>query len=458
MAHKKIFYTVVLWFFIPIIAQEPMAVIVIGAGPAGLSAALYTARAGYKTKVFTDTPAGGTLQQIQTMENWPGRASLSGAELSQTLEQEAKKFGATLIKEAVTSVDFSQSPFIITTKNGEQLHALTVIIATGGQAKKLAIPGLEKYWGKGVDVCAICDGPLSKDKDVMVIGGSDSAAERAQQLAVYAQQVTMIVREPQLQAAARVQKYLRENPKIKILYNTEVTTIKGDGEHVTGVVLRNITTKKSSAVPISAVYLSIGFTPHSKVFENFIDLDKDGYIITNNKTQETSRPGIFAAGIVEDKRYGKAGVAAGNGIMAALDALAYLENTGYKPTADTAQATRATITTQEEFDKLVQSSPKPMIIKVYSPLCATCKTLSAPFEDLAQKYSPKALFYTIDIQKSAKLAQHLSVKTVPTLLIFNQGKLISQKEVESKQQLDNFVTSALVRHSSKSDGWIRKGS
>ena len=425
--------------------EEPVPVVIIGGGAAGLSAALYTARTGYETIVFTGD--GSALLQIQTIENWPGRAASSGEKLVHDLEQEAQSFGAKIIPESISKVDFSQNPFVLYTTDNKQIKALTVIIATGGQPKKLPIPGVERYWGKGVGVCAICDAPASKDKDVIVVGGSDSAAERAIQLAAYAKQVTMVIREPALQAAARVQENLKKYPTISMLYNTEVTAIEGDKKQVTKVQLKNNKTGKTSRLNTTAVYFAIGFNPRSEIFKEFVNCDNDGYIIVHHPTQKTSCPGIFAAGMVEDKLYGKAGVASGNGIKAALDAINYLEDIGFKPSSKIAPTTESkipvtkltTISTQDELDSLVKDSTLPVIIDVFHPLCSTCKTLMPEFENSA-KQNKQLVFGTINTAKTPDLMNKLSITSVPTVVVFNHGKLVVQKKIETKQELNDVIS------------------
>ncbi len=194
----------------------------IGSGPTGLSAALFTARAGFKTVVLAGSQPGGHLSEISTIENWPGTPKMKGADLGQELERQAAEFGAHMLKDNAKDIDLSQWPFKIHTTDGTTLTALTIIAATGGEPKRLNVPGMETYWGKGVGVCTICDAPLNKGQTVIVVGGSDTAAERAMQLAPFAKQVIMVVREPQLPGkVAQVQKYLNEYDNISTMLNTQ---------------------------------------------------------------------------------------------------------------------------------------------------------------------------------------------------------------------------------------------
>ena len=230
-------------------------VAIIGGGPAGLSAAVYTARSQIKTIVFAGFQQSGQLAQVKHIENWPSRDKVTGGQIIKDLEAQAKKFGAVLLYEQVKSADLSTWPFKLVSNEGTECYALSVIIATGSQAKRLNIPGVEEYLGKGVSSCAICDAPFNKDQHVVVVGGSDTAAELALQVAAYAKKVTMIVREPALQACATVQDYLLNCKNLTILYSTLLEEVKGDGSAPVSVRVRDSATRHQQEIPAKAVYL-----------------------------------------------------------------------------------------------------------------------------------------------------------------------------------------------------------
>jgi thioredoxin reductase (NADPH) len=311
-------------------------VLVIGSGPAGLSAALYTSRADFNTIVISGDQLGGTLMDVKYIENWPGRKKTTGAQAIEELQDQAESFGTKIIVDAIKTVDFSSWPYKVFTENDLTLNALSVIIATGGTPKKLDIPGVEKYWGNGVGLCSICEAPFNKGKDVAVIGGGDTAAERALQLAAYANKVYMIVKKPTMDANATVQGYLHDNKNIEIKTDTELKEILGDGINVAGMTIFDHKTNSAQQIPISAVYFAIGYSPNSQHFKDYISIDKDGFIKTNGYNQIATKQGIFAAGNVacSDKDYGKAGVALGSGVKAGMDAIKFLESIGLTPEAE----------------------------------------------------------------------------------------------------------------------------
>lgn len=308
-------------------------VVIIGSGPAGLSAALYTSRAGFETLVISGDQLGGTLMDVKFIENWPGRKKTTGMQAIEELQEQAKRFGTQVTIDTVNKVDFSMWPYKIFTDNEKELNALSVIIATGGTQKRLNIPGVDQYWGHGVGLCSLCEAPFNKDQDVAVIGGGDTAAERALQLAAYAKKVYVIVRDPQLDANTTVQGYLRSNKNIEIKTNTELQKILGNGSTVTGMRLADKETGAIFEIPINSIYFSIGYRPNSKLFANYLKLDERGFIATNGHNQTTDLPGVFVAGNVaqSDTDYGKAGVAIGSGVKAGIDTIKFLETIGLTP-------------------------------------------------------------------------------------------------------------------------------
>lgn len=304
--------------------METENVIIIGSGPAGYTAAIYCARADMNPLLFEGQSLGGQpggqLMLTTEVENFPGfPEGLMGPEMMQKFKEQAERFGTRIESEDVTEVDFSSRPFKI--KAGErefQSHA--VIICTGAQAIWLGVPGEEKYQGHGVSACATCDGFFFRDKHVVVVGGGDSAMEESNFLTKFASKVTIMVRRDELRASKIMQKRAMDNPKIEILWNTEVQEVLGDGEKMTGLKIINNKTDEVSEFNAEGLFVAIGHKPNTSIFEGKIDLDDKGYILTKAGTTQTSVEGVFAGGDVIDHIYRQAITAAGTGCMAALDA------------------------------------------------------------------------------------------------------------------------------------------
>lgn len=411
---------------------------VIGSGPAGLSAALYGARLGFNTLIISGNEPGGQLTKTTYVENWPGSKKILGQKIIEGLNNQAKAFGAEYLFDTVTGINLSSWPYQITTEEGRTLFAQTVIVATGATPKKLGVEGEAEYWGKGVTTCAICDAPFYKGRDVVVVGGGDSALEEAAQLAAYARTITVLVRKPSLRASHAMQRHLGELPSVKVLYDVEVTKIIGDGTVVKAVELKNGKTGEVSVMPTAGVFLAIGHDPNTQQFKDLLELDNLGYIKLEGRAQETSVPGVFAAGDVEDRVYRQAGVAAGHGISAALDAANFLTNLGF--TKQTAQelAKRGAyfddfsyekvevphIASLEEFKKQVTPDSGIIVLDFYADYCPSCMQMLPVVESVASKLAGKVSFFKVDVnQESAKeLVRFLSVPKVPYLIIFKQGE------------------------------------
>jgi len=300
-------------------------VTIIGSGPAGLTAALYSARANLQPLVIEGIEAGGQLMLTTLVENFPGhRDGIMGPDLMHEMRAQAEKFGAEIIQNHVTSVDLCTTPFQIKTTDAEYTSK-TVIIATGASARLLGLPSERALMGHGVSTCATCDGYFFRGHEIAVVGGGDSAMEEATFLTRFAAKVTIVHRRDTLRASKIMQDKARANPKIEWRLNSEVDEIKdsGGGE-VTAMVLRDIKTGAVTEVPVSGVFVAIGHTPNTALFRHQLELDANGYIITHDGAK-TSLPGVFACGDVQDHVYRQAVTAAGTGCMAALDAEHYLD-------------------------------------------------------------------------------------------------------------------------------------
>jgi len=301
-------------------------VVIIGSGPAGLTAALYTARANLQPLLVEGFEAGGQLMLTTLVENFPGhRDGILGPDLMAEMRAQAEKFGASIVQGDVQKVDFCSTPFTVTTSD-EVYQAKTVIIATGASARLLGIPSERPLMGHGVSTCATCDGYFFRNQEIAVVGGGDSAMEEAVYLTRFASKVTVVHRRDALRASKIMQDKARSNPKIAWMLNAEVEEIKaGDKGEVTAMVVRNSKSGERTELPVSGVFVAIGHTPNTSLFRGQLELDQNGYIITHDGAK-TSIPGVFACGDVQDHIYRQAITAAGSGCMAAIDAEHYLDN------------------------------------------------------------------------------------------------------------------------------------
>lgn len=302
--------------------------VIIGGGPAGLTAAVYAGRAALKTLVLTGPSPGGQVTSIDLVENFAGfPKGISGAELAQRMQSQAEHFGAQIALDTVTEVDFSTRPFTIQTHSATY-RARTTIIATGATPRRMDVPGETEFFGRGVSVCATCDGFFYRDKRVVVIGGGDSAIAEGIFLTRFANEVIVVHRRDQLRATKIYQERAFANPKMRFVWDSVVDEILGQ-QTVTGVRVRNVKTGETSAIETDGVFVYVGMAPGTELFAGQIELNEAGYVVTDSH-QRTSVPGVFAAGDVQDPHYRQVVIAAGAGAMAAMEAVRFLEE--YPPT------------------------------------------------------------------------------------------------------------------------------
>jgi thioredoxin reductase (NADPH) len=307
-------------------------VIIIGGGPAGYTAALYTARANLRPLVIEGFNWGGQLMITSDVENYPGYADgVLGPTMMADFRRQAERFGADFLTDDVTRVDFSERPFRVYVGHDEY-RADSVIVATGATARQLGLPSERTLQGRGVSYCATCDGAFFRDKVVAVVGGGDSAMEEATFLARFASKVVVIHRRDEFRASPIMVDRARENEKIEFILNAVVEEVLGEGDgHVTGLTLRDTVTGERSEIAADGLFVAVGHDPTTGLFLDWLDHDEAGYLVTEPRSTRTNIPGVFAAGDVQDHTYRQAVTAAGSGTMAALDAQRWLEEQRHRP-------------------------------------------------------------------------------------------------------------------------------
>jgi len=308
-------------------AHHHSKVLIIGAGPAGYTAAIYAARANLQPLLVAGLQPGGQLMITTDVENYPGFADIiQGPWLMEQMQAQAEHVGTRILLDIIVSLDLARRPFVATGDSGDRYTGDTVIISTGAQARWLGLPSEERYRGFGVSACATCDGFFFRDKEVVIVGGGNTAVEEAIYLTNHASRVTLIHRRDQLRAEKILQDRLFRNPKIEVVWDSVVEEVLGVPEppEVTGVLLRNLRTGEMSEQSCEGVFIAIGHTPVTGLVADQVELDAEGYILTVSDSTATAIPGVFAAGDVKDKIFRQAVTAAGMGCMAALEAEKFL--------------------------------------------------------------------------------------------------------------------------------------
>lgn len=414
---------------------ETYPIVVVGGGIGALTSSLYLARAGLSPLVLEGKTPGGLLTQSHAVGNWPGEMEIEGFALTDKVRAQAIENGAQFRAEEVVKVDFSKRPFTLWTKaiGGEAplqtIQAESVILALGTTPNLLHVPGESEYWGRGVTNCAICDGSLFRDQVVGVVGGGDAAVLEALYLSNLAKEVHVFVRKGALRAleSKRVQTLLAK-PNVKILYDTRVTEVQGDGKKVTGVLLQTATTRPK-IFALDGLFLAIGSTPNSAIFQNVLKLDGQGYIVLE-KDQQTSIPGVYAIGDIVDPVYKQAISAAGDGAKAALQAQKYLSD---RIDGLVAKKELVEITSAEQFEQELRSAKKPVVVDFYANWCGPCRQISPMIEKSAEALAGKVKFLKVNADKLGSLVRSYEIRAMPTVLLFDPAGQIVQRKVGSDQ-------------------------
>lgn len=369
---------------------------IIGAGPAGLTAAIYAARALLEVNVFEKGLLGGQAATATHVENYPGFPDgIEGVELIEKMKKQAENFGAKIVFAEVREINWKERKLI--TSRGE-VETQALIIASGTSPRELGVKGEREFKGKGVSYCAVCDGAFYTDERVAVVGGGNTAVEEALYLTKFASKVYLIHRRDSLRAERILQERLFSNPKIEVLWNTVVKEIKGDN-FVKGILVENLSTGETKEINISGIFVYIGLKPNTSLVEGLVKLDKDGFIITN-EDMETSVEGIFAAGDVRSKGLRQIATAVGDGAIAAISAEKYIRE-------------------QKHIEEAIASSGKRYIF-IFDPLDELSRRL--------KRELPREDIIPLDRYRHSRLISKWNVITFPALLIFDGGKLISKKE------------------------------
>jgi thioredoxin-disulfide reductase/thioredoxin len=433
---------------------EKFECVIIGGGVGGGTAAIYLARAGFHPFVIERSSPGSAIVQSEAIENWPGALKIRGVELMERIRQQAEINGAVFFNGDVISVDFSKKPFTITVRSQDSpgvvktVQAKSCIIATGSSPKNLHIPGESEYWAKGVSSCAICDGGLYRGKRVGIVGGGDSAVLEAAYLSKIAKEVTVFVRKEQFKAVdAKKKEALLALPNVKVLYQTALLEIKGNGQRLTGVTAVSINSAPRD-IELDGLFLAIGSKPSTSLFKGQIDLDERGYIVLK-AGQQTSVEGVYAIGDVVDPLYKQAISAAGDGAKAAL-AMIQKDLTADTPPLSVAikeiapkaadlsaiapdQPSVIEITSRDQFEKEIKMSKTPLVVDFYASWCPPCKRVDPKLESAAGRLAGKVRFLKVNVDRLGDLTTNYNISSMPTVLFFDKEGAIQDRKVGEQE-------------------------
>lgn len=432
--------------------NQTYPVVICGGGPGGLTAAIYLAQANIKSLVLEGPNPGGAITMSHSIRNWPGEIDIPGKKLMEKIKEQAIKNGAEIVPQIVTQVNFSTWPYLITVKDlntgqTSQIKALSTIIAIGTKPNYLNVPGEQEYWGKGISNCATCDGPLYKNKTVAIVGGGDAAISEANYLARIAQKVLILVRSNKLRAKEKFAQEVTKLSNVEILYNTQIKEILGDKKGIKNLLTFNNKTNEEKLLEIDGLFLAIGSTPNTQIFQKQLELDSKGFIILK-KDQQTSLKGIFALGDIADPKYKQAISAAGDGCKAALQTQRFLEKIGYQINLQKTEEKKEILPEEKhtvleisgnKFTKTVLESSTPVVVDFFATWCFPCQRMAPIFENLAQDFKGKIKFVKINIDNNNSLANQFGIQSVPTFLFIKNGKeikrLVGGKDFEAMKQI-----------------------
>ena len=449
--------------------------VIIGSGPAGYTAAIYAGRANLKPFMFEGFQAGGLpggqLMTTTEVENFPGfPLGITGPQLMDNMKAQAVRWGAELVTEDVTWVDFSQRPFVVRSAERE-VRAHTVVIATGATAKRMGLPGESEYWNRGISACAICDGatPLFRNSALVIIGGGDTAAEEAIFLTKYGDVVHMLVRGSQMRASKAMQDRVLNNPKITVHWQTEATEVLGENGFMTGVKVKHSQTGAVTEIAAKGLFYAIGHTPNTKLFQGQIDLDEVGYIVPKPGSVETNIAGVYAAGDVQDHEFRQAITAAGTGCMAAMLAERWLSEhslttefhqsevappTELKSGSESEPVTELAVIECDPAEthhmgglalrKLYHESDRLIVVKYAAPTCGPCHTLKPILRKVVNEFDGRIHYIEIDIEQDPDIAEAAGVIGTPTLQFFKHKEKVAEvKGIKQKSQYRELIESHL---------------
>jgi thioredoxin reductase (NADPH) len=434
---KKIFFLSLAFLFSfkslpasPLIEEKEYPVVILGGGVAALTAAVQVSQAGFQPLIITGPSPGGIIVQSHSIRNWPGEIEISGTDLADKLQKQAKACGTLFLPGQVVDIDVSKQPFILTVQSSidknkiQKIKARTCIVALGALPKLLEVPGEKENLFTNIFTCAPCDGLRYKGKTVAVIGGGDSALTEAHYLSNLAQKVYLIIRKDQfktIQPKYRDSVLARSN--IEVLYNTSVEAFQKNEQ---GLSLTLATPKGSDQLLVQGAFLAIGSLPNTGIFKGKLELDKDGYIVLKDQ-QETSVPQIFAAGDVSDKTFKQAMTAAGDATKAALQAQKYFGTNRSTVQAEPEKLPMKELTSLENLRSVVASSEKPVVVYFYSKYCSPCRSFSFTYDLWASQFQDKALFVKVCGETAPDCFNAFHVEVVPTVLVLDpKGKLLFQ--------------------------------
>jgi thioredoxin reductase (NADPH) len=447
--------------------------VVVGGGVGGLTASIYLAQSRCHPLVLEGSSPGGALAKSHSVRNWPGVKDAPGGKIVEDIREHAQTSGAKIDGKELVSCDLSQWPFKLEVKNlvsgeNEEIKALSCVVATGASPRYLGIPGetgKDGYWGRGVSNCATCDGGLFGGRTVAIVGAGDSAIVEADYLAsIGAKEIHVIVRKDKFKASGKVKEKVLARPNVKVIYNTVVNEIVGDGKKVTKLMLTNSKSGESSELAVDGLFLAIGSVPNSAMFKGQLELAENGSIVLKHD-QETSVQGVFSVGDVSDSFYRQAVSSAGEGARAAIQALDFLRETGfqYKSEGDSkkvepkkedkksvvkkAEPAKKTIKTKvpdavvsvvdaQEFEKDLKDLKIPMIADFYASWCMPCKLMHPIFDELAKKYSGKVRFYRVNVDEVKELASKYEVQGIPTFIFVDSNGQEVTREVGAMEKAD----------------------